>query len=114
MELTLVLKALSDETRMKLIKLLLGHDYCVRGLARRIGISEPAVSQHLKVLKEAGIIEGQKRGYYIHYEVNKEIIQEVARQLDQLVSLKCESCMGIHEGGCQKEGCKCQLKKENH
>ena len=64
MELLTVLKAIADETRLKIIKLLLGHDYCVKGLAKRLDISESAVSQHLKLLKEIGILEGEKRGYY--------------------------------------------------
>lgn len=111
MELTLVLKAISDETRMKIIKLLLGHDYCVRGLARRLELSESAISQHLKVMKEAGVLVGQKRGYFIHYEVNKEVLLEVARQLEVLVGGEVHSCIAASESGCQKERCQCQFKK---
>lgn len=111
MELTLVLKAISDETRMKIIKFLLGHDYCVRGLARRLGLSESAVSQHVKVLKEAGILVGEKRGYFVHYEVNKEVLLEVARQLEALAGEETLSCVASHESGCQKERCQCQFRK---
>lgn len=111
MELTLVFKAISDETRMKIVRLLLEHDYCVRGLARRLGISESAVSQHVKVMKEAGVLVGEKRGYFIHYEVNKAVLLEVAKELTVLASGETLSCIAAHESGCQKERCQCQFKK---
>ena len=58
----LTLKALSDETRMKIVILLLKNNYCVRALAKELKISEAAVSQHLKVLREAGLLTGEKKG----------------------------------------------------
>ena len=53
-ELVSILKALADETRFKLVNLLLKQDYCVGGLAIRLNISESAISQHRKVLRDAG------------------------------------------------------------
>lgn len=111
MELLTVLKAIADETRLKIIKLLLGHDYCVKGLAKRLDISESAVSQHLKLLKEIGILEGEKRGYYIHYKVNREVLYEVAKQLEGLSDMKSKSCIIAHQKNCQKERCQCQFKQ---
>lgn len=110
MELTNVLKAISDETRMNIIKLLLEHDYCVRGLAKRLGISESAVSQHVKVMKEANILVPEKRGYFIHYEVNKAVLLEVAKALTSLAEGEISSRV-TKESKCQKERCQCQLKK---
>ena len=52
MDRTLVLKAIADETRLKIITLLLRHNYCVRALARKLELSESGVSQHLKVLRK--------------------------------------------------------------
>ena len=52
MELTKLLKAMSDETRFKILTLLLEHNYCVRGLAKKLDLSEAAVSQHLKILRK--------------------------------------------------------------
>ena len=46
-------RALADDTRRKIITLLLEHSYCVSELARKLQVSESAVSQHLKVLKQA-------------------------------------------------------------
>ena len=58
-----IVKTLADETRFKLVKLLLTHDLCVGALAQHLRISEAAVSQHLKYVREAGIVKGEKRGY---------------------------------------------------
>jgi ArsR family transcriptional regulator, arsenate/arsenite/antimonite-responsive transcriptional repressor len=83
-ELIKILKAFSDETRYILVKLLLRHDLCVGALATRLNISESAVSQHLKVLRGAGIVKGDKRGYYTHYYVDREILKQAAGQITEL------------------------------
>jgi len=95
-ELIRILKALSDETRYNIIKLLLSHDYCVGALAKRLNISESAVSQHLKVLRKAGIVKGDKRGYYTHYWVDREFLKEVANKIIEL------SCLPPEDNGCNK------------
>ncbi len=56
-----VIKALSDRNRLKIIELLLEQCFCVRALSKSFKVSEPAVSQHLKVLRLAGIIKGKKK-----------------------------------------------------
>ena len=63
----MMFKALADENRLLLLHLLLRRNCCVRALARQLDISEAAVSQHLKVLREAGLIFGEKCGYFMHY-----------------------------------------------
>lgn len=80
-----VLRTLGDETRFQIIKLLLDNDLCVGALARIMDISKPAVSQHLKILREAGLIRGDKRGYWTHYKVQREPLRESARQLQALI-----------------------------
>ncbi len=79
-----VLKALGDATRFRIYGLLRENDLCVGALAQILNISKPAVSQHLKILREAGLITGEKRGYWTHYKVEAEAIQESARQLQAL------------------------------
>ncbi len=81
-----VLKALADETRMKILTLLLTNDFCVGALARNIGISEAAVSQHLQVLRKAGVIKGEKRGYFTHYYADKEMLKDTANKIINIAS----------------------------
>jgi len=80
-----VLKALGDETRFNIVGLLLEHDFCVRALAKKLEISEAAVSQHLQILRKAGIVKGEKRGYYTHYRVENEAFENTIDQLQEMI-----------------------------
>lgn len=72
MDLLKGLKALADETRLNLLELLKEKDYCVNALADKLGVSASAVSQHLKVLREARLVRGRKMGYWVHYSIDRE------------------------------------------
>ena len=80
-------KALSDDTRFKLINLLLTRDLCVGALAHQLGVSEAAVSQHLRQLREAGLVKGEKRGYWTHYMVERNRLNQLAEVLKELMNL---------------------------
>ena len=81
--LVLVLKALADETRFRIIHLLLTHDLCVGALADHLAMSKAAVSQHLQILRKAGLVRGEKRGYWTHYGVDKAVIHRIAEALTE-------------------------------
>jgi ArsR family transcriptional regulator len=83
-----IFKALSDPTRLKLITLLgehprhecpsacNGHSFlCVNALAQHLGVSQSAVSQHLRVLRQAGIVNGTRRGAFMHYSIDRDGLQ---------------------------------------
>ena len=78
---------LSDPTRLKLLKLLSQQKepdaLCVNALAFRLGVTQPAVSQHLKVLKDAGLVQGEKRGYRAHYFVKQEALKKAQELISQ-------------------------------
>jgi len=76
MDIETILKILGDETRYKIFKLLLNAEYCVGGLAKTLNISDSAVSQHVKILRESNIVVGRKVGYYTHLSVNKETMKQ--------------------------------------
>ena len=111
MDRLLVLKAISDKTRMKILALLLKHNYCVRALARNLGLAEATVSQHLKVLREAGLLTGEKRGYFMHYDVERKVLRELAADIEALAATEREvctpavgSCEPSEEANCHVEG----------
>ncbi len=79
-----VFKALADDNRLKIIEMLLSGDLCVGALAHRLGISRAAVSQHLQILSNAGLISGERRGHWIHYMVRKGALEEVSRVLGEM------------------------------
>ncbi|MFP4478100.1 MAG: ArsR/SmtB family transcription factor [Candidatus Izemoplasmatales bacterium] len=84
MEIYKLLKGLGDETRYKLVSHLMSHNHCVKSLANVLNISESAVSQQLKILRELGIVSGEKKGYFTHYYVHKEVIKDIAQSLIDL------------------------------
>lgn len=93
-------KALADENRMLILRLLLRRNCCVRALSRQLDISEAAVSQHLKVLREAGLILGEKSGYFTHYTVNRPALQALSDMLSEMArAAECVPCTPLH-GGC--------------
>ena len=95
-----VFKALADENRMLILRLLLRRNCCVRALSRQLDISEAAVSQHLKVLREAGLILGEKSGYFTHYTVNRPALHALSDMLSEMArAAECVPCTPLH-GGC--------------
>ncbi len=76
-------KALSDPTRLKLVKFLSQHKRpkCVNALTKSLNISQSAVSQHLKVLKQADIVIGERRGNFVHYEYNGAHMESIKKRL---------------------------------
>lgn len=95
-------RALSDKTRLKIIDLLLESEYCVGALAKQLEISEPSVSQHLKVLRQSGLVRGEKRGYWTHYIV----VTEALSRLEGVLSEWTEKSK--NSGCCKEKKDKCQ------
>lgn len=117
MDKVMVLKAIADDTRMKILSLLLKHNYCVRALAKEVALSESTVSQHLKVLREAGLLIGDKRGYFMHYSVNRSVLHELAKEIETLANVEqgtCpqeqERCVLISGAKCHKKNCSDETK----
>lgn len=71
-DLTTIFKALSDETRLRIIKLLEQGELCVCDITAALDMVQPKVSFHLSALKEAGLIRDRKEGKWIHYSLNEK------------------------------------------
>lgn len=78
MELDKLLKALGEPMRLRIIGELLERKHCVRSLSKKLGITESAVSQHMKVLREAGLVYGERCGYHVHYFPSQEAVNYMA------------------------------------
>jgi DNA-binding transcriptional ArsR family regulator len=85
---------LADPTRLKLLRLLSQqrepYSLCVNALAFHLGVTQPAVSQHLKVLKSAGFVKGERRGYRIHYFISQEAIKQAQKQISRALPIEDE------------------------
>ena len=83
-----IFKVLSAETRVRMIELLKCRFLCVNALARELGITPAAVSQHLRVLRDAEIVTAEKRGCFVHYLVNKARMAEWKKLAGRLLALE--------------------------
>jgi ArsR family transcriptional regulator, arsenate/arsenite/antimonite-responsive transcriptional repressor len=68
--LTSIFKALSDETRLRILKLLEHGELCVCDIVAAFNMIQPKVSFHLNVLKQAGLVKDKKEGKWIHYGID--------------------------------------------
>ncbi|KAB7704413.1 metalloregulator ArsR/SmtB family transcription factor [Bacillus aerolatus] len=67
-----ILKLLGDKTRLTMMKLLQVNECCVCEFVEIFKISQPAISQHLRKLRDGGLVQETRRGQWIHYSINKE------------------------------------------
>jgi len=77
-ELARVFKAMGDPVRLRLLSLIASHDggeACVCDLSEVFELSGPTISHHLKVLREAGLITGDRRGTWIYYRVRPDALR---------------------------------------
>lgn len=88
MDNAILFRALADDTRRGIVLLLLSGSYCVSALARALNVSESAVSQHLGVLRRAGLLIGEKRGHFMHYDIRRERLLDLARELEAMASTR--------------------------
>lgn len=83
---------LADPTRLKLLKLLAQQQepnaLCVNALAYQLGVTQSAISQHLRVLKSAGLVKGERRGYRIHYFISQEALTQAQKQIACALPMK--------------------------
>lgn len=83
-------KVLSVETRIKIIELLKTGPLPVNTIAEALGISQSAVSQHLRVLKQAGLAADERKGYHIYYSLNKDKLDKYQQELIKVCTCGCE------------------------
>jgi len=92
-----VFGALADPTRLKLVKLLCRQHspnvLCVNALASLLGVTQSAVSQHLRVLRVIGLVKGERRGYHIHYFINFEVLERYRKLVSE--ALKIEEPLNV-------------------
>ena len=84
---TRIFKALSVESRVRMLVLIKSRSLCVNALAHILEITPAAVSQHLRILRDSGVLKAEKRGYFVHYSVDNKVL-EIWRQMAESVLKK--------------------------
>ncbi|MBN1215574.1 MAG: winged helix-turn-helix transcriptional regulator [Candidatus Lokiarchaeota archaeon] len=88
-----VLKALGDPTRLKIIRLLASKTetkLCVSDLSQKLGMSQPAVSQHIKTLKNINLLYPDRDGMQVFYHINIDVFEEIKKNFDELFMMAFE------------------------
>ncbi len=122
-ELATTFKALSDETRLRIIKLLKHGELCVCDLVAALDMVQPRVSFHLGVLKKAGLLKDRREGKWMHYrlddadmfrrflifsvheKISDKILKDDTKRLEDFLAKKAEG--SIEEG----KACKSCVKR---
>ncbi len=84
-ELINFLKAVSDETRLKIIKLLLHKKLCVCELVAILKKNQPCISQHLTILKNAKLVKAKKEGFWVVYSINEKELKAKLKNFNELI-----------------------------
>ena len=105
MEISVMLKALGEKTRLSIFQQILIRKHCVRSLSKKLGITESAISQHMKVLKEAGLVYGERYGYHIHYLPKQEALDELSKAFEQMKAQSLTHCR-------DPQICQCEFREE--
>ena len=81
-----VFKALGDENRIRILKLLHGGEKCACKLLEALNISQPTLSHHMKILCDAGIVAGRKEGKWMYYRICCDGVCALRSMLQELLS----------------------------
>ncbi len=101
-------KALGDVSRLRIIKILASHEdktYCVSNIAEILGITQPAVSQHMSVLKKVGLLNCEQDGKKVFYSINGQMFRQyyaLVGHMFQMAFQKCDQSFVRGELVCEK------------
>ena len=84
MDVLLIIKVLGEPMRFKIFQCLLERKHCVRSLSKKLSVTESAISQHLKIMMECGLVYGKRFGYHIHYFPNQKTVDFLAEAFFQM------------------------------
>ncbi len=89
-QLAQIFGVLSAKARVRIVQLLKNRALCVGALSARLGLTQGAVSQHLRVLRDAGVVIAEKRGYYVHYRLNEKVLARWRKASQRLLESEGE------------------------
>ena len=94
-EYAIIFKALSDETRLRILIMLTKGKTCACNLLDEFQFTQPALSYHMRQLTDSGLVEAEKRGKWVHYSINKERAEILSEFIDKVKEISdAPSCCG--------------------
>ncbi|NCC79903.1 MAG: ArsR family transcriptional regulator [Clostridia bacterium] len=97
-----VFKAISDETRLRIIDLLSSNKLCACDLLEQFSISQSTLSYHMKILSDSGLVKGEKEGSWVRYGLNHDRVNEVMSFLSEITREKEYDIKSVCEPGNMK------------
>jgi DNA-binding transcriptional ArsR family regulator len=82
-------KILSVDRRIEIIELLKNGPMSVNALTETLGATQSAISQHLKVLKSVGLVTSERKGYWIYYTLDREVLERCRKRLNRVCTCEC-------------------------
>jgi len=80
-----IMKVLAVDTRIRIFQLLKERPLCVNAIVARLNVTQAAVSQHLRVMRDADLVIDERRGYRVHYRLNEETMARWRTDIDALL-----------------------------
>ena len=84
-----VLKALADETRLRILESLLIEEKCVTDIVRELGCPQPHASHHLRILRDSGVVEGIREGKQVCYRITPVMQRVLAGRQGKALDFGC-------------------------
>jgi ArsR family transcriptional regulator len=100
-----ILKALADETRLRILALVLQGEMCVCEIEASLGLTQSNASRHLTILKKAGILESYKTAQWAYYRLNEDFCKE-NRELIHYLTEKLKSLPTYQSDKRKREQCR--------
>ncbi|MFO7889146.1 MAG: metalloregulator ArsR/SmtB family transcription factor [bacterium] len=94
-EIAKIFKALSSESRIRILELIRDKKLCVNAITKQLDITQPAVSQHLAILKETGLVKSDRYGSIIHYQLDDKRLRDFRASVRKHLG---EHFMDVKEG----------------
>ena len=84
-EMVVVFKALSDENRIRILKMLRGGEKCACRLLEELNITQPTLSHHMRILCDSGLVKGRREGKWMHYSIHCDGVKKVRTLMQGLL-----------------------------
>ena len=96
-------RVLSAPVRVEILFILRKGPKCVGALHTRLGVTQGAVSQHLRVLRDAGLVRAEKRGAFVHYRLDERAFRKCREAVDGLFALESSPRCSCVSSTCSKK-----------
>ncbi|MTI71127.1 MAG: winged helix-turn-helix transcriptional regulator [Firmicutes bacterium] len=87
-----IFKALSDKNRLLILDMLSCGELCACDIIKGLDLTQPTISHHMKILKSSGLVNGHKKGKWMIYSINEEVVDDVLNFIKHITTYK-EDCI---------------------